>query len=83
MLCNYASIYNADCKLKAMVSISNPFDIIICSKEMAHWSKYIYDNNIAKGFVRLLKTNLKELQDNDGLNGADISKKTYYNRNFT
>lgn len=50
-----ASEEKEKCKLKALVSVSNPWDLVKCNEEMKKWYKKIYNFNIASNFKRNLR----------------------------
>ena len=43
LLIKYAGEKKEKCKLKCIVSISNPWDITACVENLQHWTKIIYN----------------------------------------
>ena len=67
MLLKYAGESKEDCKVKAIVSLANPYDLHKCSEKMTHFSKWIYDWSLVGGFKRLFAKNQHMLVKNPKL----------------
>jgi len=53
-----------NCVLKGLVSISNPYNLYESSKNIAKWSKIVYNYSMTQGFIKNLKNNIEALQLN-------------------
>ncbi|EGR27219.1 hypothetical protein IMG5_200050 [Ichthyophthirius multifiliis] len=71
-----------NCKLQAIVSISNPFDLLKCSYELKKWSKKIYDFNLTKNYIRNLQQNLDIFKQNEQKLGINLGFYLFQNKIF-
>jgi predicted alpha/beta-fold hydrolase len=62
MVVKYAGEEREKCPIRAIVSLANPFDIHQCSVEMSSWTKYIYDQQLLRGFKKLLRKNREQME---------------------
>jgi predicted alpha/beta-fold hydrolase len=61
-LVKYAGEEGEKSLIKAGVSIANPWDIHECADHMSKFTKYIYDQQLLKGFKRLLTKNRDQME---------------------
>ena len=78
LITNYAGEMKTASVLKGFVSISNPYDLYECSKNIEKRSRTLYNYTMTAGFVRNLKKNIEHLKLNSHIDiqAALKSKKT-------
>lgn len=62
-----------DCKLRAIVSIANPFNIKICNDSLKLFGRSLYRDGITENFKWLLRHHLSEMEPNIKQYGIDIN----------
>jgi len=72
-LLKYAGEEKENCPLKALVSIANPYDLHACAVQMSTWRKWIYDQQLLRGFKRLFTRHQSKLQSHPEIK-IDVGK---------
>jgi predicted alpha/beta-fold hydrolase len=74
LILRYAGLMNDHCSFKAIISVGNPFNLLVCSEDLLRPMKRIYKEAIVENFKWLLRHHLEEMKPNVEKHGIDIDK---------
>jgi len=69
---SYAGEKGENCEFKAIVSIGNPFELEKCAQTIEKWHKFIYHQNILRGFKKNYYNNKEQLIKNKNIDPEKV-----------
>ncbi|KAH3902228.1 related to Medium-chain fatty acid ethyl ester synthase/esterase 2 [Saccharomycodes ludwigii] len=81
LLANYLGEEGEKCPVKAACTLCNPWDMVHAAEKMTQdfWSKTLFSKAIAQFLVRLVKVNMKELEQPEDVNNEVFTQISKHN----